>query len=222
MHSGMKVRTLYAFLLTLISFVTAAAQDRPSGGRTAADFFYRAPLGVASGLSEISRLDMVDYFNHGSSVKNENRLGQKVGLKALRDELIVWQDDDSVTTAIGVVPTQKGDTVLVVIRTVCTPLTDSELTAYDKSWQPLSDKVLPQPALKDWVTSTDRRVIAQIEDALPFMLVTAEYAPETKEIILKNRTSSYFAASDTPDALAYLKKELRYQWNGSMFKPVGK
>lgn len=218
----MKVKTLYAFLLSLISFVSAAAEDRPAGGPTAADFFYRAPLGVASGLSEISRLDMVDYFNHGSSVKNENRLGQKVGLKALRDELIVWQDDDSVTTAIGVLPSVKGDTVLVVIRTVCTPLKDSELSVYDKNWQPMAAKVLPQPGLKDWLTSTDRETIGQVEDAVPFMLVTAEYDADAKELIMKNRTSSYFAASDTPAVLAKLKKELRYQWDGAKFKSVSK
>lgn len=218
----MKFNKLYAFLLALIPFISAAAQDRPAGSPTAADFFYRAPLAVASGLSEISRLDMVDYFNHGSSVKNENRLGQKVGLKALRDELIVWQDDDSVTTSIAVVPAAKGDTVLVVVRTVATPLYDSEVTAYDKNWQPLAAKTLPQPLLKDWLNTSDKTAIAEVEEAVPFMLVTAEYNPDSQEIIFTNRTKAYFAPTDTPAALEYLKNELRYKWNGSTFKPVSK
>ena len=211
-----------AFLPALISLFSAGVQDSRAAEPTAADYFYRAPVDIASGLSEISRLDMVDYFNHGSSVKNENRLGQKVGLKSLSDEMIVWQDDDSVMTALAVIPAMKGDTVIVVVRTVSTPLADSELTAYDQNWHCLASKILPQPALKDWLTTADRTSVARVEDAVPFMLVTADYDPASKEIILTNRTDAYFAASDTPDALGLLKKELRYRWSGSMFKPVDK
>lgn len=219
----MKLQKLYAFLLALIPFISAAAQDRQSDGPTAADFFYRAPLSVASGLSEISRLDMVDYFNHGSSVRNENRLGTKVGLKALCDNLIAWQDDDSVMTAVAVLPASKGDTLLMVIRTVQTPMADSEILAYDSRWQPLAvKKVIPQPQLKDWLTTNDRAMLREVQDALPFMLVTAEYDADAHVLTLINRTADYFVPSDRPAALDHLKKELRYQWNGSTFKPLGK
>ena len=219
----MKLKKLCAFLLAFITFISAAAQDRHSDGPTAADFFYRAPVTVASGLSDISRLDMVDYFNSGSTVKNENRLGTKVGLKAMRDDLIAWQDDDSVMTTIAVLPAAKGDTLLMVIRTVQTPFADSEIMAYDSRWQPVAGKkVIPQPQLKDWMTSSDRTVASEVQDALQFMLVTAEYDPAERILTLINRTADYFVPSDRPAALAHLKNELRYQWNGSTFKPVGK
>lgn len=162
---------------------------------------------------------MIDYFNSGSSVKSENRMGQKIGLTELKDELIAWQDDDSVATAIAVLPL-KNDTLLMVIRTVVTPMPDSDITFYDKSWQPYEKKVFQQPTLRDWLSVNDKNTVANAEEVLPFMLVTAVYNPDEKLFVLTNRTEDYFVESDTPEAVRLLKKELRYRWTGSSFRQL--
>ena len=217
----MKLRTLCAFLLTSIA-LSAAAQDRQTDGPTAADYFIKAPFDVASQLPEISRLDMIDYFTHGSTVKSENRLGRKVGLVSLSDSQIVWQDEDSVKTTLTVLPmakSAKADTLLMVIATINGLIPDSEVRFFSKNWEAVSRKDLPQPRLKDWLNVTDKKAIAEVEKAVPFILSTAEYDGGTNTLVITNRTADYYPANEQPDALGKLKPELRYEWNGVTFKP---
>lgn len=204
------------FCLLTISYSFAQTSDKEVP--TAADFFYKAPIAIASELSEISRLDMIDYFNHGSSVMNENRLGAKVAIKSLSDEMIVWQDADSVEVALAVIPKAKADTVLIVIRTMQSPLTDSEITAYDKNWNRLDAKILPSPRLKDWMKAASRSDEEKVQRDLPFMLVAISYDPDDEELVYINRTGDYFFEKERPESLGLMKNELRYKWNGSSFK----
>lgn len=206
-----------AFISLLALPLTAMSQ---TSAPVAADFFNSAPIDVATGLSQISRLDMVDYFNSGSTVKSENRLGRKSALKSLSDEMIVWQDDDSVTTAIVVLPgvtASKSDTLLMVIRTIAEPMPDSELSFYDSGWHRVDDKRFPHPSLSDWVKPEGRKAMGEIGDALPFMLATVNYDPQTKTLVFTNRMSSFFVAGDAPGQLDLLRPELRYSWNGKSF-----
>ncbi|MDE6367988.1 MAG: DUF3256 family protein [Muribaculaceae bacterium] len=217
----MKLRTLCAFLLTSIA-LSAAAQDRQTDGPTAADFFIKAPFDVASQLAEISRLDMIDYFTNGSTVKSENRLGRKVGLVSLSDGQVVWQDEDSVKTTLTVLPmtkSAKADTLLVVITTVNGLIPDSEVRYFNKNWETLIRKDLPKPQLKDWLNVTDKKTVAEVEQTLPFILSTAEYDGGTNTLVITNRTADYYPTNEQPEAINKLKTELRYEWNGVTFKP---
>ena len=218
----MKIRALCVSIIALVS-ILAAAQDRQTAGPTAADFFVKAPLDVASQLSETSRLDMIDYFNNGATVKSENRLGRKVALKKIEDRLIVWQDDDSVMTTIVVLPvvqSSASDTVMVVIRTFAGQLPDSEVRYYDKGWSLIDNSDVPAPKLKDWLNVTDKQSVALVERSIPFILSTAEYDLNDNNLVFTNRTSDFFTPQDTPDAVSMLKPELRYEWTGRRFKPV--
>lgn len=218
----MKLRTLCAFLLTSIA-LSAAAQDRHTDGPTAADFFIKAPFDVASQLTEMSRLDMIDYFTNGSAVKSENRLSRKVGLLSLSDDQVAWQDEDSVKTTLTVLPinkSAKADTLLVVISTVNGLIPDSEVRYFNKNWQTISRKDLPNPQLKDWLSVTDKKAIAEVEQTLPFILSTAEYDGATNTLVITNRTADYYPANEQPEAVGKLKRELRYDWNGVTFKPA--
>ena len=173
--------------------VAALSQDEPAAASKAVDFFNSAPLDVAGNLSQISRLDMVDYFVSGSTFKSENQLGAKVALKSLGDEMVVWQDDDSVSTAIVVLPSAspRADTLLMVIRTIGGPMPDSEVSFYDSGWNEIRDlRGFPRPALKDWVKPAGRRMLAEIGETLPFMLATAGYDAETRTLTLTNLMDS--------------------------------
>lgn len=220
----MKLRTLCAFLLASIT-ISAAAQDRQTDGPTAADFFIKAPFDVASQLTEISRLDMIDYFTNGSAVKSENRLGRKVGLVSLADRQLVWQDEDSVKTVLTVLPiakSAKADTLLVVISTINGIIPDSEIRFYNKRWEALNGKEFPKPQLKDWLNVTDKKTIIEVEQTLPFILSTAEYDNATNTLVISNRTAEYYPAHEQPAAIGKLKPELRYKWNGVTFKPAAR
>lgn len=218
----MKIRQLCAFLLAAVT-ISVAAQDRQSDGPTAADFFSRAPIDIVSQLSEISRLDMIDYFTNGSTVKSENRLGRKVGIKALSDKQIVWQDEDSIVTSLTVLPkvkSAKSDTLLLLISTINGSMPDSEVHYFDKNWKPLSGNDLPNPKLKDWLRVGDKKTIAEVESSIPFILSTAEFDADGDTLVITSRMGDYYPSNESPEALGLLKPELRYKWNGVGFKSV--
>ena len=160
---------------------------------------------------------MIDYFNHGSAVKTENRLGQKVSLRSLTPEKLVYQDDDSITTTIAVLPMAKSDTVLIVIKTIPMPAQDSQIAFYDKNWQEIGGKAFPKPTIKDWLLTPDRKIISALDTELPFMISTADYDPATATLTLTNSTDRYFADGQKPEVTKNLRQSIKYRWNGSKF-----
>ena len=222
----MKIRQLCAFLLSLLTtFISSAAQGSQSDSLVAVDYFYNAPSEVASYLTPVDRLDMIDYYKSGSTVGTENRLGSKVRILSMDDRHVTWQDDDSVRTTLVVLPAQRLMStfpLLVVIRTFAGVMPDSDVFYYEEDWdhplKPSDYPGLPNPELKDWLVSKDKKTRAVVEEAIPFMLWTAEYDLESDELIFTNRMADFFAPGDKPTELGKLKPELRYQWTGKRFK----
>lgn len=218
-----------SFLLSLLaicglSFMLSAGEAEKTG-RKAVDFFIDAPKEIASGLSRLSRLDMVDYFNNGLAVKSENELGCKMSIRSIDDNMIVWQDDDSIRTTIVMLPEEgsRPDTVIMVIRTFLSPVPDSSVKYFidrGDSWARLSDKPFPSPKLKDWIRPEARRSEKSIDEVLPFMLVLTEFDPATNTLVFIDRSREYYADGEVPDELSMLLPELRYEWRGNRFHIV--
>jgi len=210
-------------LLILFAIKSTILGQAPTATPTIADFFSRAPIDIASGLPEYSRLDMIDYYNHGSSVKTENRLGQKVLLRSLTPEKLVYQDDDSITTTMAVLPyamSSNADTLIIVIRTAPMPMRDSRIFFFDKQWRPVSGKGFPDQSLKDWLITDNRALRLEIENVLPFMISTADYDPATATLIFTNNIREFFAPNSMPQVLDNLKKQLKYNWDGHRFYKI--
>lgn len=232
----MKIRLLCAFLLSLLTTsIYSAAQDSQSDRPVAADYFSNAPLEMVSYLTPVNRLDMIDYYNSGSTIGTENRLGAKVRILSMDDRHVTWQDDDSVKCTL-VLLSDKGlpgkCKYFMLIRTFGGSLPDSNVDYFEDTWEhPCAPGDLrgsgkstgwPYPEFKDWLVSNDKKTRAEVEEAIPFMLWTADYDLDNDVLIFTNRTADFFASGDKAAELGKLKPELRYQWTGKTFKPVGK
>lgn len=213
------MKRIISLLILAFALLPMAAQNAAdtSAAPTAATFFSRAPSDVAAWITTYSRLVMIDYFAHGSDVKTEGSLGQKSGLCSLDDRKLVWRDDDSVTSVIAVIPAQRADTLLVLIRTIASPVADSRVSYYDKNWKPLTSAAYPQPAFSDWLTDAGKKSRSDIESQLPFMLASADFDPATQTLTFVNTAEGFFPDGKKPDCLALLKKRLSYKWDGRKF-----
>lgn len=199
-----------------------AAASAPAPGTDAVAYFSRAPLAVASNLMPYSRLDMIDYFNSGMKVGTENRVGAKYTIRRNEPLIVEYCSDDSVDVTIAVLPPREGrsDTMLMVVRTVPVPFSDSSLEFYDSKWRQASGFKAPAPALADWLVDKSRQTRAAVEDALPFMLSVITYDPVGGILTFRNTTAQYFTDDSRPAALDLLKPALRYQWDGRKFSPI--
>lgn len=220
----MKILNLCAFFMAVVAPFISSAPSHPTNKPVAADFFNSAPSELVSYLTPVNRLDMIDYFNSGSTVGTENRLGSKVRILSMDDKHVRWEDDCSVTTTIVVLPFTNSildKTLLILIRTFNGNWPDSKVSYYENDWShPLdpNDNVgLPNPKLKDWLVNKDKNTRAEVAESIPFMLYTAEYDLECDILIFTNRMADFFRSGDTPPALKKLKPELGYFWEGYRF-----
>lgn len=186
-------------------------------GNDIVDYFSRAPMECVSFLPQYGRLDMVDYFRGGSKVPTETKLGNRQAIVSLDSAQIVYAGDDSVTTAIAMLPGVKGDTLLMVIRTVPVPVKDSTIDFYDKNWRELVRRPMAQPVLTDWLKPADRKQARSFDGSIPFILSTADYDPSSQRLTLTNRTDSFFTKTDRPAGLSMLVDKIVYVWNGRKF-----
>lgn len=205
------IRQIIVALTIFVSTLPVSVSAQTPEGSAVAGYFSRAPIEIASQLPTYARLDMIDYFNHGSSVKLANRLDAKYSILSMENDKLVYAGEDSIVTTIAVLPTAKSDTVLMVIRTVPVPVHDSEVTLYDTSWHRIDRPAVPRPGFKDWLLP-DRKLPDNAEE-IPFMLSVADYDAESRVLTFRNVTGDFFAKDDRPAALDDFKSEVKYIWS---------
>lgn len=210
------VKTLICVLAGLWAGQAFAAAD--SGQGAAAGFFCSAPVDVVSYLPDYARLDMIDYFTSGSAVGASNGLGAKVSIRSMRDDELVYADGDSVVTTLVVLPGEKSDTTLMVIRTLPAPMRDSRVTFYDSKWRRLTGRDYPAVPMSRWLAGDAG--LPDNPEELPFVLSVASYDPSSRVLTFTNVTSEFFTGTERPAVLDALKPELKFVWTGRKFKQL--
>lgn len=179
-----------AIAMAILSSVAISA-------RNAAEVFTSAPDNIVRLLPQSTRLDMVDYFSFGSSKPSTNSLSGEARVTQLSDKSITAQIDNSVSMQMVVLP-QKSDTVFAVITTLSVPFDDSSIKFYSSDWKPLESPLFVLPTYKEWINADGLKKIKDIEIALPFFPIKAQFDPEASTLTLVNNSSEYLgvAASD--------------------------
>lgn len=198
----------------ILSLLAALALMPASALRPSVDAFCRAPIDVVNYLPEYSRLDMVDYYESGSSVASDSYLGNKIHITVLDSMSLSYAVDDSVRVTIALLPTST-DTLTMVIKELPAPVYDSTVNFYDKRWRLLAPVQFKAPRFSDWLK--DKKRADAVAFDIPFVMATAAFDPATQRLVYTNRTDRYFSDRERPETLGELLHELVYQWNGRRF-----
>lgn len=163
--------------------------------RTATDFFKSAPDSAIRLLPQATRLDMVDYFNFGSTHSSSNAFNGLAMMKAVSDKTMSFQVDKDVTMQLVVLPA-KNDTVIALVTTISTPALDSSIEFYDTEWKPLRRPPFAFPAYNAWLTPEGLGDKVKVEMYLPFIPVSASFDPEGNTLLLTNEAPFYLDELD--------------------------
>lgn len=188
-------------------------------GRTASDFFTTAPDRVIRVLPQSTRLDMVDYFNYGSSRASENYFGGEARVKGISDAVITVEIDKDVELQLAVLPA-KNDTVIAVSTTLLLPVADSSLKFYDTSWKPLGKAPFQIPTYNEWLTKEGQGHIPEISLHLPFMPVAARFNPEANILLLNNGASEYLSKEQFGKFEPWLIGYMSFDISSARFSPT--
>ena len=190
--------------------------------RTISDFFASEPGNIFPLLTRTSRLDMVDYYNSGKTVAIANNLEGESSLLQLDSAYLKVQTSRNRIVEMRM-RTAGKDTVITVIETVMTPVSDSRLTQWNVHWQRFtSDKLFAMPGIDDFIIrKMPHDLRADLQDAMIFPLVQLTFKGEGHDIIEATHGLEQFLAKEEYQRYSsYLKPSISYRFNGLKIKPV--
>ena len=188
--------------------VCIAAAGSPAAAKSAGEYFAAAPDSVVPLLDLNTRLDMLDYYDCGSRTASTNMLEGKSRV-TYRDSLTVkYELTERFRGQLTVLPTAKGDSLIIVITTLATPTPDSEIEIYTSTWGKPSKPVFVAPDMSAWIETTP-----PAEEEPPFMMYSAEYDAATKVLTLTSTMEQYYGHEPQ-----WLRRQLIYRFNGKTFK----
>ena len=190
--------------------------------RTIADFFANEPGIIFPLLTRTNRLDMVDYYNSGQMVAMSNNLAGESRLMELDSTYLKVKTSESRVVEMRM-RTAGKDTVITVIETVMTPVSDSRLTQWNSHWQRyISEKLFAMPGIDDFIVKKmPKELRADLQDAMIFPLIHLTFKGENHDTIeATHGLEQFLAPSEYKRFASYLKPSLNYRFNGLKIKPV--
>lgn len=215
------IRTILLLLIG-ISGIQAHAQ------LAAAKCFADAPDDILPMLPRNTRLDMLDYYAAGSDRSSTNVFEADCRILAIDSvagsSAVTFQAGAGITGEMFVLNGNTPEPLIGVIETVDTPLPDSNMRLFDKTWRCVGnvllpadgDMLLPAPKLADWLKSRADR--AAVADRLPFVMAEYSYSPKGNALTVKHSMEGYFAPAEGAEVLGKLKPQITYVWDGHQFK----
>lgn len=201
--------------LSVMLLATLSAHAR----LTASHAFATAPRQVFPMLTDLTRLDMIDYYASGTHTASRNLLeGESRILEMSPMQMKVKMSDVS-TYTITILPAGR-DSVIAVTADILTPVSDGYLTLYSRDWEPLGEKLFRPPHLVEWLKPSARKDMTDIENIIPFVPATYTIDPSTQTLTLTQNVAPLIPAEDYDKIKEYMRPSLRYRWTGSKMSPV--
>lgn len=214
------MRRLYGIII-----LSMALLPLTGAARTIADLFASEPGNIFQLLTRTNRLDMVDYYNNGQKVEQQNNLAGTSQFIEMDSAYLKVQTSASKTVEMRMLTAGRRDTVIVVIETVLTPVPDSRLTVWNQQWQQLrTDKYFKMPEIDDFIDKKmPRELRANLHDAMVFPLIKLSFGGEKHDEIVATHGLEQFLTSNEYQRFAtYLKPSMTYTINGNKIKLVKK
>lgn len=209
------VKSVLVALLLLSGFGSARAQ------LSASKAFADAPREVFPLLTDMTRLDMIDYYASGARTASRNVLDGESRIEEMSPLKMKIKMSDVSEYAIVILPF-KRDTVIAVVSTVMIPMPDSRLAFYGSDWEPSEKNRFTEPGLSQWLLPSAKEVRADVENAIPFVPATYSLDAATGELTLSHNLKDLLPEADYEFVKDYVRPSLLYRWNGSRMVPVKK
>lgn len=210
-----KLIRILILIITLFTATDVTAQF------TAEKAFAGAPNRIFPMVDSITKLDMIDYYNSGGIVASKNAFDGESRITKINPEQVNVKMSDASEYQIIILPSKK-DSIIAVISTLATPIEDSNIKFYDCEWNDLQDVKFEEPKLKDWLTDEGKKSIADVENTIPFILVSYFYDPSFKTLMLSHNMAEYVSEENRGAVEKWLKPNLKYQWTGKKMKLLKK
>ena len=183
------------------------------------EIFVNAPFDVIPTIASSTRMDMIDYFEHGMNRPSKTYFGDDVVLTELAENSITAQTSTNFSTRIVMLPT-KGGTLLMAIDTFKVPEADSRVRVFDGEWKLIA--LLTPGTISQWLTplGLQKDNIREVENKLEFITAAADYDNATGMITFSNTSEHRLMPEEYNSIRPFVKDERQFQFNGKTFKEI--
>ena len=195
-----------------VSLDSCFVVEGEEGAPTIESVFVNLQVDELSVLSEMNRLDLLDYANYGMKAQVENRYGGKTEL-TLKTEDYLHFDLTTVSELDVIFLTgEKGDTLVGILSTLTAPFGYSRFRAYSLHGNRLA-LTFPSPMPQDFATSNtlESALLKKIE-MLP-MVISYNHVEKTFEC----RLSTKRLTREEHERIDKHLTSIRFKWNGEGF-----
>lgn len=196
---------------------------------TAPEVFKYLPVSVLDLLRPSERLDMLDYADVDSMRPTRNTLGEFSVLTFVDRQALDVKLTNVSSMSIRILQSRKGD-LAMTIYTVGRQdgSEDSQINFYDASLNKLPTKnFFTVPVIddfliskKDWKNVPGNASRGDVLAKIPFITVAYTMQPGSDILVARLTIGKYMPKEDYEYVAPYLLKELRYNWDGTAFRPT--
>ena len=210
--------------LTILILFTTLFAYAEGFDNTAAGFFVAMPDEEAEYLNMSLKSEMVELYKIGTSSKTRNLLGGESWISHMDTTRIdaVLATEKSLMT-IKTYEQKKGKQLYAVVKTLYTPIADSEILFYNDKMEKLNtEKLFATPKFKDFFAKPSDKELRKIMDKITMMFIKIEVSEEGNLLVTLDDMWLDVLDKNISKKLLQLKKKtpLCYKWSKKQFKLV--
>ncbi len=162
-------------------------------------------------MSKKQRMEQIEYYKAGSD-SVANRFNNQVYVRAFDEQNGYMKIQTTDISAMEIKYFINGnDTVVGVIKTVCTPICQSVVNFYTTAWHKRSDIKFSMPKAVEWLDpemmkqTTENTEIAR--KLLDVSFISLSFSPDQNEILALNHSLDYLSEQDREIVAPLLREE---------------
>lgn len=214
---GVRKRFVGIFVVVVILFFPG----RGSRAQNVSDLFVGMKDNMILPMDSDNRLDLIDLYHAGKKSFIINNLKDTCVLEDLREDYLSLSMPRS-HMEIAMLPMINDTKVIMVIKTWCGPVCDSELSFYTSSWKEIDASVFIKAVGPSWFMKNqdenDYHYIAALQ-LLDMNLMAFHYDPDKKALQQTFTTPQYVSKEERWKLKNYVKADPKiYRWDQTHFE----
>ena len=207
-------RILFTFLLSLVTFLYAEAQN------PIRNWLVSMPDSVMPLLTKNNRLDFIDFYDAKMEAVVTNRLEGKSRMDMLTDDFVHFGYTKSSEVTMKLLPVNDSTDILCMVTTARAAVGDSRIAFFDDQWHPLDAvSYIHEPHIEDFRSTLQSDSAQWAWSKMDIFFRTYQLSAESTELKCVLTATEYLSKEDREEVAPYVRQEpLIYRWINNAFQ----